>query len=180
MEKNNSVKVELDTTGEFLSTNPAAESAAQPATRKSTYPREAIEFLAQNLQFLYAHKETILNNPKMFHTPVSVGHNLAYTGRSGLRNPNLGIVLMWLDAVDEARRVDENGDLELLYFFGGSPLSGCNISYFVRKDGSEYKSKVHEFKPLWKTFMQLNADYRNSKASAEAYSLETVIEMLKK
>ena len=178
MRTNEPVHIELDTTGEFLSTKPHSIQKTE-----TEHIAEERELLSRNLHLLYAHKDEILNNPKMFFTPVAVGHNLAYSGRSGFENPTLGIVLEWLERCPYAKDIDANGEVALLYWLAGSPLSGCNKCSFISKDGTTSTHPIRVargFWCTWRAFMRINRKYAEQKKTAEAYTLDEVLKYFDK
>ena len=178
MKDNKPVQVELDTTGEFLSTTTKFNHQQEEERIKKER-----DLLTHNLHLLYEHRKEILSNPKMFFTPVSVGHNLAYSGRSGFENPTLGIVLEWLERCPYAKDIDANGEVALLYWLAGSPLSGCNKCSFISKDGTTSTHPIRVARGFWcswRAFMRINRKYAEQKKTAEAYTLEEVINLFEK
>jgi hypothetical protein len=67
-----------------------------------------------------------------------------------------------------------------VYYLAGSPLSGANGCAAVREDGKSEKVVLKPFSEYWRSFMQINKRYDNAKSYYEAYSLQQVIELLKK
>ena len=175
MKKNSNVHLELDTTGEFLSINPFSSKPI----KNSSIVNDAVELLTNNLCFLWSHKEQVLSNPKMAFAEVQVGHNLAYTGTSMLRGVRLGVVLEWLSQCPQAIRTNESGDESLMFFFAGSPLSGCNQCVFIDRYGIREAVSVSPFRPVWESFMNINEDYFFRDIPEEVFTLEEVIKILK-
>ena len=175
MTNNRHVHVELDTTGEFLSVNPFPSHPIE----NSSIVNDAVELLTNNLCFLWSHKKQILSNPKMAFAEVQVGHNLAYTGTSGMRGVRLGVVLEWLGRCPQAVRTSASGDKSLMFFFAGSPLSGCNQCVFIDRYGIREAISVSPFRPIWESFMEINEDYSFRDMPEDVFTLEEVINILK-
>lgn len=175
MTETNPIQVDLDTTGEFLSTTKELNYRQEEERIKAQR-----ELLTSNLHLLYAHRKEILNDPMMFFTPVEVGHNLAYSGRSGFEHPTLGIVMEWLDRCPYAKDIDSNGEVALLFWLAGSPLSGSNKCSFISKDGTTSTHPIRVARGFWcswRAFMRINRKYTEEKKTAKAYNLKEVIQI---
>ena len=171
------IQVELDTTGEFLSTIP---QNIQSTLKFGESEQDTQELLNTNIHLLYAHRKEILNNSEWSNVCVAVGHNLAYSGRSNLRNVTLEVVLTWLETEPAAQRIEDDGTLSLMYFFAGSPLSGMNRCSFIKEDGSRYTDEVRPFRPVWQSFMEINRNNQEEGHPSEKVTLEEVILEIRK
>ena len=171
--------VELDASGQFLNTQPKLQEVT-PAEKL-----KAERFLLMdNLHFLYGHRKMIMADPRMYLAPVAVGHNLAYSGTSGFRNPTLGVIMKWLEVSPYAKDIDENGEVAFLGWMAGSPLSGCNKCTFVSKDGHQYTKPIlgpHAFFYTWRSFTRINSRFAKIREASEVtpYLLEEVLVLLK-
>ena len=165
----------LDTTGEFLQLRKGSKMKADKTQRE---PWE--ELFLKEAFFLYAHKEQIYSDSRMFLTPIPFRNNLAYSGTSGLRDATLGIYLEWWDSCP--RSVIRAGEevIALTYFIAGSPLSGSNRCSVVDKAG---KSRIHVFTSpfldIWSSFMKVNGRYSEAKQLYQSYTLEETLAKLR-
>lgn len=165
----------LDTTGEFLQLRKGPKRKAGKTNKE---PWE--ELFLKEAFFLYAHREQIYSDSRMFLTPVSFRNNLAYSGTSGLKDATLGVYLEWWDSCP--RSVIRSGEeiVALTYFIAGSPLSGSNKCSVVDRAG---KSRGHvftsPFMEIWSSFMKVNGRYTEAKQIYQAYTLEETLEKLR-
>ena len=139
-----------------------------------------IRLFIENAFFLYEHREHVFSDSRMFLSPVAVQNGLAYTGTSGFTNPTLGVYLEWWVNCEGALRVDDNGVRSLVYYLAGSPLSGANSCAAVFEDGKSEKVSLRPFCEYWRSFMHINKRYDNAKSCYEAYTLQQVLDLLKK
>ena len=173
------IPVELDASKQFLNTKRKLQEVMLEEKVKADR-----QLLMDQLHFLYSHRETIMADPRMYFAPVSVGHNLAYSGRSGFQNPTLGVVMKWLEESPYAKDIDENGEVALLGWMAGSPLSGSNKCTFVSKDGHEYTKPIrrcHAFFHTWRAFVRINSRFKKMREASDVtpYLLEEVLMLLK-
>ena len=102
---------------------------------------------AENLPFLYDHREDIYSNTEYFFTP------LPYTVY-GLKHATcIGAILKVFDRGTPYRVVKEDGTIELIASFAGSPMSGStsgvkvvitgNVVEMQRFKSGGFLSKVH-------------------------------------
>ena len=163
----------LDTTGEFLRARDA-----QPAkgTGGGNAPEPWRETFFKHAFFLYAHREDILSDSRMFLTPLPFGNNLAYCGTSGLRYATLGVYLEWWEACGQSVLRDRHGEIRALtYFIAGSPLSGNNRCSAVTRNGKTVQVVFRPFLDIWSSFSQINTRYTEAKQLYRAFSLEETI-----
>ena len=157
--------------------SPDDELAAKAAAKEHAKAQQSL--FIENAFFLYEHREQILSDSRMFLSPVAVESGLAYTGKSGFRNPTLGVYIEWWMNCKGALRRGDDGVRSLVYYLAGSPLSGANGCAAVREDGKSEKVVLKPFCEYWRSFMQINKRYDNAKSYYEAYSLQQVIDLLK-
>lgn len=169
--RNVSDELSIDTTGEYFSLKKKPLIAKVPMTREAQRQYNHHLF-TENIRLFLAHAEEILSDSRMFFAPVNIQNGLAYTGKSGFRNPTLGIyVEWWLNFANESH---DHGNP--IWFISGSPLSGCNNCSCVDPSGKHiYMSKTKPFLDVWTTFKEVNTRYTKVKQLYEAYSLEEVI-----
>lgn len=108
-----------------------------------------------------------------FLASVDMGCNLAYTGTSGLEWANLRVWIEWWNELEQCQSGKDGNELMVVYF-AGSPLSGQNSYTAVNERGEESRVSFGEFKPLWKTFAEVNKRYFEAAQRFESYSLEKV------
>lgn len=161
---------------EFLDGFSLDDELAADAAAKEEQRRLFIE----NAFFLYEHREQILSDSRMFLSPVAVENGLAYTGKSGFRNPTLGVYIEWWMNCEGALRRGDDRVRSLVYYLAGSPLSGMNGCSAIREDGKSEKVKLTPFSEYWRPFMQINTRYDKAKSYYRAYTLQQVIDLLKK
>lgn len=144
--------------------------------------QKALERLfTDNAFFLYQHRDRILTDSRMFLASVAVQNGLFYTGVSGFRNPTLGVYAEWWNECNDALRTNENGELSLLYYLSGSPLSGVNYCKAVCADGRIEDVNLYGSFPLyWQSFMRINRRYTEAKQIYKSYTLQEVINQLVK
>lgn len=131
--------------------------------------------------FLYQHRDRILADSRMFLAPVAVQNGLFYTGISGFRIPTLGVYAEWWNECKDTLRTNEDGELSLLYYLSGSPLSGVNYCKAVYADGRiEDVNLYRSFPDYWQSFMRINRRYTEAKQIYKSYTLQEVINRLVK
>ena len=165
----------LDSTGQYLTIG------RQKPVVKPTPPEEeqATQYFADYACFLFAHRERILSDSRMFLAPVTVNNHLAYTGTSGFRRPTLGVYIEWWMQFAPAIISNSGDKYWLLYFVAGSPLSGSNRCGIVNRYGeSKYVRIPGKFTRLWAPFIDTNKRYDEAKELYEAYSLKEVVKIL--
>ena len=179
MQSNQKTSVDLDASGQFLNIKPSLPQMTPEEKVKADR-----QLLMDQLHFLFRHRKTIMADPRMYLAPVAVGHNLAYSGTSGFRNPTLGVIMKWLEVSPYAKDIDENGEVAFLGWMAGSPLSGCNKCTFVSKDGHQYTKTIrrpHAFFHTWRGFVRINSRFAKIREESEVtpYLLEEVLVLLK-
>lgn len=133
-----------------------------------------------NAHSLWAHKERILRNSRMYLCPLGdMGHNLSITGSNGFENPTLGVYIEWWLAVPGTTLTSTEGKQSLVYYIAGSPLSGQNHCSAVAKDGSTHTVSLTPFGDYWRSFTELNHRHSAAKRLYQSYSLPEVLAQLK-
>lgn len=166
----------FDMTGTYL-TFGKRKPKKEPA--KSDEQKALERLFTDNAFFMYQHRERILGDSLMFLAPVTVQNGLFYTGVSGFRNPTLGVYAEWWNECKDALRTNEDGELSLLYYLSGSPLSGVNYCKAVCADGRIEDVNLHGSFPLyWQSFMRINRRYTEAKQIYKSYTLQEVINQL--
>lgn len=169
----------LDTTGEFLTAR--RHPSAQPATPEEEAARRKRdeEIFLQNAFLFYRNADRIMSDSRMFLSPLPFRNNLAYSGRSGLRNPTLGIYLEWWHYCTTDLTHDRRRQEALTYFIAGSPLSGDNRCQRVYPDGHTEPAGYSPFIPVWTSLGGICSRYRDAVTRYQAYTLEEVVAILK-
>ena len=169
--------MKLDTTGRYLIVGNKRPKLVPPTPDEIVEQRE---LFINNAFYLLAHKERILSDSRMFLCPVAVQNGVMYTGTSGFTRPTLGIYLEWWAIAPETMMIDEKGRKRLVYCFGGSPLSGINRSGSVYETGERETISLSSFGNHWGPFMLINRRYNDAKYLYQAFSLQDVLDILKK
>lgn len=134
-----------------------------------------------NAHFLWAHKERILRDSRMYLCPLGdMGHNLSITGSNGFENPTLGVYIEWWLAVPGTTLTNTEGKQSLVYYIAGSPLSGQNHCSAVAEDGSTHTVSLTPFGDYWRSFTELNHRHSAAKRLYEAYTLPEVLDILRR
>lgn len=170
----------LDTTGEYLVISRKKRTPQEIEQRKAeeAKAKQAEDDFAANAFLFFDNRERILADSRMFLAPVPVQNGLMYTGTSGFQKPTLGVYIEWWQNCLLSNITDKR-DHWLIYHFGGSPLSGFNISSAVNASGEKRELNVRPFSDLWHSFVEINKRYDDAKNRYEAYSIDKVIELLK-
>lgn len=165
--------VGLDMCGEFLQ--------IKGGSKKRSHYRKKVwkELFFQEAFFLYERREKILEDSRMFLTPIPFENNLAYSGTSGLRNATLGVYLEWWDECEHAVIKMDDQVQALTYFIAGSPLSGGNHCSAVDRKGETITIQFSPFLPIWSSFMRINQRYDEAKRIYQGYTLEETISKLR-
>lgn len=170
----------LDTTGEYLVISRKKRTPQEIEQRQAeeAKAKQAEDNFAANAFLFFDNRERILADSRMFLAPVPVQNGLMYTGTSGFQKPTLGVYIEWWQNCLSSNITDKR-DQWLIYQFGGSPLTGWNISKMVNASGEKRELNVRSFSDLWRPFVEINRRYDDAKKRYEAYSIDKVIELLK-
>ena len=142
--------------------------------KKNTSEFEEIKLFLNNAFFLLAHRDRIMHDSRMYLASVSVPNGPINFGKLCL-----GTYLEWWWSYDIVRRTSEDGRFSLVFRLAGSPFSGRNSCDEVYEDGSRKVVHISNFMNAvgkLKRISELYSKYNNN----EKYSLEEVIEILKK
>ena len=165
-------ELQLDRTGEYFSIG-----------RRRIAPKpEAKEVLRQlfidNAFYLLAHRERILQDSRMFLTPVSVQNKLAYTESPGMDAPTIGVYLEWWSSCLGSMVISDSGRLSLIYELTGSPHSKLAICRQLYEDGETEPIHLYYFARYWESLMKINMRYNEAKEIYEAYTLQELLDIL--
>lgn len=163
----------LDTTGHFFSIR--KKPAPEP---RSEEDRRHVKVFTDNAFLLLANYRRIFSDSRMFLAPVYVRSGLAYSGYLPILTVG-GYIELWLNCPVSAR-FDEDGRMSLVWHISGSPLTGMNSCAFVDEDGNKKSQEIGGFHELRTTFAKIANYYGDAKEKYEAYTLEEVVEILKK
>ncbi len=143
---------------------------------------EAKEVLRQlfidNAFYLLAHRERILQDSRMFLTPIVAHNGLAYTGTSGFHHPTIGIYLEWWSHCLGTMVISDSGRMSLVYQIAGSPLSGSNSCGQLYESGESAPIQLSGFSKYWQSLMQINTRYDEAKQIYQAYTLQELLDIL--
>jgi len=151
---------------------PRTERSPEPFAWPDEDTREVEHKLfVANAHFLFANRERIFADSRMFLAPVNVMSGAAYVG--SFVKPTVGTYIEWW-----LRR----GKEEFAYHVSGSPLSGANVSTAIAKDGSLVPLAPNPggiFLSLMKEFNDAHKRYLEERKKFDAYSLVEVVMRLK-
>ncbi len=169
----------LDTTGEYLVISRKKRTPQEIEQRKEeeAKAKQAEDYFAANAFLFIDNRERILADSRMFLAPVPVQNGLMYTGTSGFQKPTLGVYIEWWQNCLLSNIIDKR-DHWLIYHFGGSPLSGFNVSRAVNASGKKRELNVRSFSDLWHPFVEINMRYDDAKTRYQAYTIDKVIKLL--
>ena len=143
---------------------------------------EAKEVLRQlfidNAFYLLAHRERILQDSRMFLTPVSVQNKLAYTESPGMDAPTIGVYLEWWSSCLGSMVISDSGRLSLIYELTGSPHSKLAICRQLYEDGETEPIHLYYFARYWDSLMEINMRYNEAKEIYQAYTLQELLDIL--
>jgi hypothetical protein len=144
-QKENTVdnELRLDTTGKYF------QISRKPITKPIEIDKEKekieTDMFIKNAWLFYKNREKILNDSRMFLSPVPIRNILAYSGESGFRKPTIGIYIEWWINCESSIIQDENAKTELVYYIAGSPLTGTNSCSAVNESGKFPPGVHHSF-----------------------------------
>lgn len=167
----------LDTTGRYLVFKKRKPTPKIPDELALEQEKNRI-FFTQNAFFFLQHADIILHDSRMFLAPVAITNALDYIGENGFKSPTLGIYLEWWLYSFASIWNDETRGQALIYHLTGSPLSGMNKCSCVYADGTTQKIELDHFSAAWRSFMEINRRYTESKQIFEAYTLQEVWEKI--
>lgn len=127
------------------------------------------DLLKDNAHFIFANKEKVLADSRLFFAPVNIRSGAAYIG--AFIKPTLGTYVEWWIA---------RGKDELAVFVSGSPLSGANVSKAIAPNGEIVPLKSDGlFLDLVKQYNDAHKRYLDVRKECDAYTLEEAIAKLK-
>ena len=137
-----------------------------------------LQLFLENTHNIWAHREQILSDSRLFLTPVPVQSGLAYTGTGGFKRPTLGVYIEWWSRCEQAVQQLDDGRIGLVYHLSGSPLTGGNRCSMVFADGKTEQVSLCPFLPCWSSFMKINQSYTAHKHACEHYTLDHAIDII--
>lgn len=168
--------MKLDTTGKYLTIGSSKRRRDAPS--KNDEERKTL-FLDNAFLFLQ-NKDRIMSDSRMFLCPIPIQNGLAYTGTAGFNHPTLGVYLEWWLSCEKATILKEDKTEWLVYFISGSPLSGANKCGIVNEKGDIDSESLCPFSSIWSSFTSINKRYDEEKSLYQAYTLEEVVNKLRR
>ena len=165
-------ELQLDRTGEYFSIG-RRRIAPKPVVQE-----ELRQLFKDNAFYLLAHRERILQDSRMFLTPIVAHNGLAYTGTSGFHRPTIGIYLEWWSHCLGTMVISDSGRMSLVYQIAGSPLSGSNSCGQLYESGESAPIRLSGFSKYWQSLMQTNTRYDEAKQIYQAYTLQELLDIL--
>ena len=143
---------------------------------------EAKEVLRQlfidNAFYLLAHRERILQDSRMFLTPIGVQNGSPYTKSLGLDAPTIGVYLEWWSSCLGSMVLSKSGRMSLIYEFTGSPHSKVTSGRQLYENGETEPIHLYYFARYWDSLMEINMRYNEAKQIYEAYTLQELLNIL--
>ena len=168
-------ELQLDRTGEYFSIG-RRRIAPKPVVQEEQ--EELRQLFKDNAFYLLAHRERILQDSRMFLTPVSVQNKLAYTESPGMDAPTIGVYLEWWSSCLGSMVISDSGRLSLIYELTGSPHSKLAICRQLYEDGETEPIHLYYFARYWESLMKINMRYNEAKEIYEAYTLQELLDIL--
>lgn len=174
-------RMELDKTGQYLVIGRHKPNQPKEDSKEEERRKQEEKLFTDNAFFLLGQADRIFRDSRMFLAPIPIQSGLAYIGTGGLRNPTLGIYLEWWLNSGSGILVSKKGKEKLVYHIAGSPLSGRNHCACVDRKGKCRDVQLPSpFSKVWRSFMQVNTRYTIPKQQYAAYTLQEVIDILKR
>ena len=143
---------------------------------------EAKEVLRQsfidNAFYLLAHRERILQDSRMFLTPVSVQNKLAYTESPGMDAPTIGVYLEWWSSCLGSMVLSKSGRMSLIYELTGSPHSKVTSGRQLYENGETEPIHSYGHVQYWESLIEINKRYSEAKQIYQAYTLQELLDIL--
>ena len=151
--------------------------------RRRIVPKpEAKEVLHQlfidNAFYLLAHRERILQDSRMFLTPVSVQNKLAYTESPGMDAPTIGVYLEWWSSCLGSMVFSKSGRMSLIYELTGSPHSKVTSGRQLYENGETEPIHSYGHVQYWESLIEINKRYNEAKQIYQAYTLQELLDIL--
>ena len=156
----------------------ALKGVARNAELEKVYRQHLSKLFTDNAFLLLANRERILNDSRMLLVQVNVSNGLAYCGP--FPTATLGAYIEWWINAPHSVIFDQDGRMSLVWRLSGSPLSGANSCGIVDGEGKTEFASLRAFSCIWHKFAEILASYKEAKQKYLAYSLEEVIEILKR
>lgn len=129
-----------------------------------------------NAFFFLAHRDQIMKDSRMFLAPVPIHHTIFFwRGKICL-----GDYLEWWLSCESARRMSDDNKKSLVYLLAGSHCTGSNRCHAVDEYGRTERVQLSDFSTAAGRFIRIGERYKNFVGVYEAYSLEEVVEILKR
>ena len=170
-------ELKLDTTGTYLV---IGKGKPRPEPKCDEQQERERELFLQNAFLFLQHRDRIMSDSRMFLCPIPIRSGLMYFGTGGFNRPTLGVYLEWWLSYEGASAIKKNRTKWLVYQMGGSPLSGMNSCGTVNEEGATGLESIHPFSSLWQSFVKINRRYDEAKQLYQAFTLEEVVEILKR
>lgn len=131
------------------------------------------KLFADNIHFFIEHSEDILNDSRMFLTPIYSQSFSPFFSR-----PTLGVFVEWWKQC-RSEPVERNG--YPIRSIAGNPQTGSNTCWAVKPDGTVVKADIIvSFFDFLKSFGKINVRYRYLSEFCQTYTLQEVVNRLKK
>ena len=151
--------------------------------RRRVAPKpEAKEVLRQlfidNAFYLLAHRERILQDSRMFLTPIGVQNGSPDTKSLGLDAPTIGVYLEWWSSCLGSMVLSKSGRMSLIYEFTGSPHSKVTSGRQLYENGETEPIHRYDHVQYWESLIEINTRYSEAKQIYQAYTLQELLDIL--
>ncbi len=143
---------------------------------------EAKEVLRQlfidNAFYLLAHRERILQDSRMFLTPIGVQNGSPYTESPGMDAPTIGVYLEWWSSCLGSMVLSKSGRMSLIYELTGSPHSKVTSGRQLYENGETEPIHSYGHVQYWESLIEINKRYSEAKQIYQAYTLQELLDIL--
>lgn len=137
--------------------------------------KEMRKLFEENAFLLFENRERILSDSRMFLCPIPLRTNFI-----GMKNRTLGVYIEWWMKFEQTHATGYDGVQRLVCWIAGNPSTGTNGCTAVRANGKLETVSLNPFHEHWSTFVKINQRYDDAKSRYQAYTLQQVLEILKK
>ena len=168
-------ELQLDKTGEYFGIG-RRRIAPKPVVQEEQ--EELRQLFKDNAFYLLAHRERILQDSRMFLTPIGVQNGSSYTKSLGLDAPTIGVYLEWWSSCLGSMVLSKSGRMSLIYELTGSPHSKVTSGRQLYEDGETEPIHLYSFVHYWEPLIEINKRYNEAKKIYEAYTLQELLDIL--
>ena len=136
------------------------------------------QFFIDNAFYLLAHRERILQDSRMFLTPIGVQNGSPYTKSPGMDDPTIGVYLEWWSSCLGSMVLSKSGRMSLIYELTGSPHSKVTSGRQLYENGETEPIHSYGHVQYWESLIEINKRYSEAKQIYQAYKLQELLDIL--